>query len=258
MIMGIGPVPAVRKVARTRRPRRRRDRSVRAERSVRGAVAGRRARTRARPGEGERSTAGPSRSAIRSARAARVADDARVRAAGKEAALRCRVAVYRRRNGHRHGRRSAVVRCRWCSVAARRRHHRARARNGAARVLRPAASAPATRCRRPFERANVAASPTGSASIPAITSRQTGGKSHGLEVLGFYHSHPHSPAHPSPTRPARRRVSRARCYLIVGFVAAKPPRSGFSTGSGRICAKCRGVSKTPNYEIADSRPDSED
>ena len=57
--------------ARARGPDDRRHRSVRAERGVRGAVARRRPRARPRPGEGQRATAAPSRSAIRSAPAAR-------------------------------------------------------------------------------------------------------------------------------------------------------------------------------------------
>ena len=52
-IMGIGPVPAVRKRARARRPVARRGRGDRAQRGVRGAGAGGDRRPRARLGEGQ-------------------------------------------------------------------------------------------------------------------------------------------------------------------------------------------------------------
>ena len=89
--------------ARARRAEDRRRRSVRAERSVCGAVGRRRARARRRAGEGQRQRrrdrARPPDWRQRRPRA----DDADLRAAGAEAALRRRVALHRRRHGYRDG-----------------------------------------------------------------------------------------------------------------------------------------------------------
>jgi proteasome lid subunit RPN8/RPN11 len=47
------------------------------------------------------------------------------------------------------------------------------------------------------------------------------GRQRGLDVIGFYHSHPHSPAIPSP-RDLSEAVDRQSVYLIVGL-AVEPP-----------------------------------
>jgi proteasome lid subunit RPN8/RPN11 len=47
------------------------------------------------------------------------------------------------------------------------------------------------------------------------------GRQRGLDVIGFYHSHPHSPAIPSP-RDLSEAVDRQSVYLIVGL-AEEPP-----------------------------------
>jgi proteasome lid subunit RPN8/RPN11 len=44
----------------------------------------------------------------------------------------------------------------------------------------------------------------------------------GCEVVGFYHSHPHSPAEPSPTDLAEASYDGA-LYLIVGLAEEPPP-----------------------------------
>jgi proteasome lid subunit RPN8/RPN11 len=64
---------------------------------------------------------------------------------------------------------------------------------------------------------NIAASPTRFLIDPKdhIDARRTA-RARGLEVVGFYHSHPHSPAWPSPTDVAEAAYAEA-VYLIVSL-----------------------------------------
>ena len=55
----------------------------------------------------------------------------------------------------------------------------------------------------------------------------------GLEVVGFYHSHPHSRAYPSDTDLAE--ASYPECvHLIVGFVEGKPEVRLFTYADGQV------------------------
>ena len=102
-IMGIGPVPAVRKVLERADLEDRRRRSVRAERSVCRAVDRRGSRARRRQLEGQRERRRDrARPPDRRERCPRP-DDVDLRAAGAEAALRRRVPLHRRRHGYRDG-----------------------------------------------------------------------------------------------------------------------------------------------------------
>ena len=119
------------------------------------------------------------------------------------AALRRRRALHRRRHGHRDGRRGAVapfdlpraVRAAQPSIA----HARDTLPPGVLRLLigradesRRRPSAPANLVRR----SQLALSARSGRHIDARRQRAAG---RGLEVVGFYHSHPHSTAQPSAT-----------------------------------------------------------
>jgi acetyl-CoA C-acetyltransferase len=108
-VMGIGPVPAVRKALARAGAAHRRDRSLRAQRGVRRAEPGRAARPGARPGEGERErrrhrTRPPDRRLRRAH-----PGDAAPRAPRPVAPLRRRRALHRGRAGHRPRGREAVA-----------------------------------------------------------------------------------------------------------------------------------------------------
>ena len=105
MIMGMGPVQAMRKAADRAGRHARRRWTHRIERSVRGAVPRRRARARAGSREGQRPRRRDrARAPDRRQRRAR-AHDAHPHAAGARRRTRRRVAVRRRRHGHRDDRR---------------------------------------------------------------------------------------------------------------------------------------------------------
>ena len=71
-------------------------------------------------------------------------------------------------------------------------------------------------------------------------------RARGLEVVGFYHSHPHSDAVPSPTDLAEASYAN-HLYLIVGLAAeAADVRLYRFTG------------ESFELEIADTRPDFDD
>jgi proteasome lid subunit RPN8/RPN11 len=55
----------------------------------------------------------------------------------------------------------------------------------------------------------------------------------GLEVVGFYHSHPHSPAEPSPTDVAEASYPD-HLYLIVSLAAEPPDVAVFRLDEGGI------------------------
>jgi proteasome lid subunit RPN8/RPN11 len=64
-----------------------------------------------------------------------------------------------------------------------------------------------------------------------IDARRTA-RSQGLDVAGFYHSHPHSPAYPSATDLAE--AAYPECvHLIVGFVEGNPEVRVFNYVDGR-------------------------
>jgi proteasome lid subunit RPN8/RPN11 len=56
----------------------------------------------------------------------------------------------------------------------------------------------------------------------------------GLEVLGFYHSHPHSPPYPSPTDLEDVTYPNALC-LIVGLAGPEPEARLFRLGQDGVC-----------------------
>jgi proteasome lid subunit RPN8/RPN11 len=58
-------------------------------------------------------------------------------------------------------------------------------------------------------------------------------RARGLEVVGFYHSHPHSAAVPSPTDLAEAAYPR-HLYLIVGLGGATPDVRLFWLDEGRF------------------------
>ena len=63
-----------------------------------------------------------------------------------------------------------------------------------------------------------------------VEARRTA-RAQGLEVVGFYHSHPHSQAYPSPTDLAE--AAYPECvHLIVGFVEGKPEARLFNYAAG--------------------------
>jgi len=63
-----------------------------------------------------------------------------------------------------------------------------------------------------------------------IDARRTA-RAQGLEVVGFYHSHPHSQAYPSATDLAE--AAYPECvHLIVGFVEGKPEIRLFNYADG--------------------------
>jgi proteasome lid subunit RPN8/RPN11 len=64
----------------------------------------------------------------------------------------------------------------------------------------------------------------------------------GLAVVGFYHSHPHSPARPSPTDVAESSYAGA-VHVIVSLADAEPSFGVFQIG-------CDGVRNVP-YELVD-------
>jgi proteasome lid subunit RPN8/RPN11 len=63
-----------------------------------------------------------------------------------------------------------------------------------------------------------------------IDARRTA-RAQGLDVVGFYHSHPHSQAYPSPADLAE--AAYPECvHLIVGFVEGKPEARLFNYTAG--------------------------
>jgi proteasome lid subunit RPN8/RPN11 len=64
----------------------------------------------------------------------------------------------------------------------------------------------------------------------------------GLAVVGFYHSHPHSAAQPSPTDIAESSYAEA-VHVIVSLAHAEPSLGVFQIG-------CNGVRSVP-YEVTD-------
>jgi [CysO sulfur-carrier protein]-S-L-cysteine hydrolase len=63
-----------------------------------------------------------------------------------------------------------------------------------------------------------------------IEARRTA-RAQGLDVVGFYHSHPHSQAYPSPADLAE--AAYPECvHLIVGFVEGKPEARLFNYAAG--------------------------
>jgi [CysO sulfur-carrier protein]-S-L-cysteine hydrolase len=77
---------------------------------------------------------------------------------------------------------------------------------------------------------NLAASPTRFLIDPRdhINARRTA-RTRGLDVIGFYHSHPHSPAWPSPTDLAEAAYPDA-VYLIVSLAGAAAEARLFRIG----------------------------
>ena len=80
--------------------------------------------------------------------------------------------------------------------------------------------------------ANLAGSPTRFLIDPKshIEARRTA-RAQGLEVVGFYHSHPHSPALPSATDLAEAEYPGC-VHLIVGFVEGTPEIRIFNYADG--------------------------
>jgi proteasome lid subunit RPN8/RPN11 len=64
-----------------------------------------------------------------------------------------------------------------------------------------------------------------------IEARRTA-RTQGLEVVGFYHSHPHSPAQPSATDLAEAEYPEC-VHLIVGFVEGMPEIRIFNYAGGQ-------------------------
>jgi len=58
----------------------------------------------------------------------------------------------------------------------------------------------------------------------------------GLEVVGFYHSHPHSPAEPSATDRAEAAYAD-HVYLIVSLASDPPAVSAFTLEGGNFRAR---------------------
>ena len=63
-----------------------------------------------------------------------------------------------------------------------------------------------------------------------IEARRTA-RTQGLQVVGFYHSHPHSPARPSATDLAEAEYPEC-VHLIVGFVEGMPEIRMFNYADG--------------------------
>lgn len=83
--------------------------------------------------------------------------------------------------------------------------------------------------------ANIAADPTRRFEIDPqhhIDARRDA-RGRGLTVLGFYHSHPRSPAEPSPTDLAEASYPD-HLYLIVGLAAAAPDLGLFRLERGNF------------------------
>jgi proteasome lid subunit RPN8/RPN11 len=81
--------------------------------------------------------------------------------------------------------------------------------------------------------ANLAESPTRFLIDPKahIDARQKA-RARGLHVVGFYHSHPHSPAFPSATDLAEAEYPEC-VHVIVGFVEGTPEIRTFDYGDGQ-------------------------
>jgi proteasome lid subunit RPN8/RPN11 len=81
---------------------------------------------------------------------------------------------------------------------------------------------------------NIAASPTRFLIDPKdhIDARRAA-RSRGLEVLGFYHSHPHSRAWPSPTDVSEADYPDA-VHLIVGLSGGSADARLFRIASGSV------------------------
>ena|SRR6266436_4776405 len=80
---------------------------------------------------------------------------------------------------------------------------------------------------------NVADSPTRFLLDPKdhLDARRTA-RTQGLEVIGFYHSHPHSRAYPSDTDLAE--AAYPECvHVIVGFIEGRPEVRIFNYAHGR-------------------------
>lgn len=58
-------------------------------------------------------------------------------------------------------------------------------------------------------------------------------RAQGLEVLGFYHSHPHSHAYPSPIDRAEAAYPEA-VHLIVGLAGGQPEMRLFRLADGEV------------------------
>jgi proteasome lid subunit RPN8/RPN11 len=82
---------------------------------------------------------------------------------------------------------------------------------------------------------NIADSPTRFLIDPGdhIAGRRDA-RSRGLEVIGFYHSHPHSAAQPSPRDRAEASYPD-HLYLIVGLHSEPPDVRVFLPGDGAFC-----------------------
>jgi proteasome lid subunit RPN8/RPN11 len=81
--------------------------------------------------------------------------------------------------------------------------------------------------------ANLAESPTRFLIDPkAHLDARRSARARGLEVVGFYHSHPHSPALPSATDLAEAEYPGC-VHLIVGFVGGTPEIRMFNYADGR-------------------------
>ena len=84
---------------------------------------------------------------------------------------------------------------------------------------------------------NLSASPTRFVIDPKahIEARRTA-RAQGLQVVGFYHSHPHSPALPSATDLAEAQYPGC-VHLIVGFVEGTPEIRIFNYADGRAAER---------------------
>src|SRR5215831_14161833 len=81
--------------------------------------------------------------------------------------------------------------------------------------------------------ANLAESPTRFLIDPkAHIDARRKARARGLQVVGFYHSHPHSPALPSVTDLAEAEYPDC-VHLIVGFVEGTPEIRMFNYSDGR-------------------------
>jgi proteasome lid subunit RPN8/RPN11 len=81
---------------------------------------------------------------------------------------------------------------------------------------------------------NLADSPTRFLIDPKdhIAARRTG-RSRGLDVVGFYHSHPHSAPEPSPMDLAEATYA-GHLYLIVGLIEGRADVRVFRLEGGRF------------------------
>jgi proteasome lid subunit RPN8/RPN11 len=96
---------------------------------------------------------------------------------------------------------------------------------------------------------NIAESPTRFVIDPKdhFEARRTA-RAQGLEVVGFYHSHPHSRAYPSPVDRAEAAYPDA-VHLIVGLVGGEPEIRLFRLSEGKADGVDFEISGSQDFRI---------